>query len=263
MQIGVYMKNYFDLTGRVAIVSGASSGIGVEFARALASQGAKVAILARRFDKLSAVAKELEEEITGATVLPIKCDVTVESEVSEAIAKVVESFGKIDILFNNVGIVDAVPIHLLEEEQWDKVIDTDLKSVFLVSKHVIPHMMKANYGRIINTASMLGAVGSVTVPTHSYNAAKSAIVNLTRGMAAFYGKFGITVNAIGPSLFYSEMTKDTLFQEPFLTYYKKTCPLGRPGELYELDGAVLYFASDISGYTTGQTLLVDGGWTCI
>jgi NAD(P)-dependent dehydrogenase (short-subunit alcohol dehydrogenase family) len=258
-----YMKNYFDMTGRVAIVSGASSGIGVEYARALASQGAKVAIFARRYEKLQEVAKMLEEEIPGSSILPVKCDVTVENEVITAVGKVVETFGKIDILFNNAGIVDATPLHLLEEAQWDKVIDTDLKSVFLVSKHVLPHMMEANYGRIINTASMLGAVGSVNVATHSYNAAKSALVNLTRAMGAFYGKYGITVNAIGPSLFYSEMTKDNLFTEPFLTYYKKTCPLGRPGELFELDGAVLYFASEISSYTTGQILYIDGGWTSI
>jgi NAD(P)-dependent dehydrogenase (short-subunit alcohol dehydrogenase family) len=245
------------------VVSGASSGIGVQFAKALAGQGANVAIMARRFEKLEAVAKEIEREYPDIRVLPVKCDATVESQVADAIAKVIDTFGKIDILMNNAGIVDAVPLHLLEEAQWDKVIDSDLKSVFLVSKHVIPHMMKAKYGRIINTASMLGAVGSVTVPTHSYNAAKSGVVNLTRGMAAFYGKFGITVNAIGPSLFYSEMTEDSLFKEPFLTYYKNTCSLGREGHEGELDGAVLYFASDASSYTTGQTLLIDGGWTSI
>lgn len=257
------MKNYLDLTGRVAIVSGASSGIGVQMAHALASQGAKVAVLARRYEKLKAVADDIKKLYPDSEVLAIKCDVTIEKEVEAAVKTVIDTFGKIDILVNNAGCVDAIPLHMLPEEQWDKVIDNDLKSVFLVSKHVLPHMMDAHYGRIINTASMLAVVGSTGVATHSYNAAKSAILNLTRGLAAFYGKYGITVNGIGPSLFYSEMTENTLFKEPFLTYYKKTCPLGREGQSGELDGALLYFASEASSYTTGQILMVDGGWTAI
>lgn len=257
------MTNLFDLTGKVAVISGASSGIGIQHAKILASQGANLAILARRFEKLREVAKEIEAEYPGIKVLPLQCDVTVEAQIKEAVDKIIETYGKIDILMNNAGVVDAVPLHLLTEEAWDKVIDADVKSVFLLSKHVIPYMMKAKYGRIINTASMLGVGGSVSVPTHSYNAAKAAVINLTRGMAAFYGKFGITVNAIGPSLFQSEMTEKTLFAEPFLSYYNQTCPLGRPGKEGELSGAVLYFASDASSYTTGQTLMVDGGWTAI
>lgn len=256
------MKNIFDLTGKVAVVTGASSGIGVRFAKVLASQGANLAIIARRYEKLQEVVKDIEGEY-GVKVLPIKCDVIVEKDVIEAVEKIIENFGKIDILMNNAGIVDAVPVHLLEEAAWDKVMDTDVKSVFLMSKHVIKHMMQAKYGRIINTASMLGVGGSVNIPTHSYNAAKSAVINLTRGMAAFYAKYGITVNAIGPSLFQSEMTATTLFKEPALSFYNKTCPMGRPGNPDELDGAVLYFASDSSSYTTGQTLFVDGGWTAI
>lgn len=256
------MKNIFDLTGKVAIISGASSGIGVQFAKVLASQGANVVIIARRYEKLQEVAKEIEAEY-AVKVLPIKCDVTIENEVIAAVEKTIETFGKIDILMNNAGVVDAVPVHLLEEAAWDKVMDADVKSVFLMSKHVLKYMLQAKYGRIVNTASMLGVGGSVNVPTHSYNAAKSAVINLTRGMGAYYAKFGITVNAIGPSLFYSEMTSSSLFQEPALSYYNHTCPMGRPGNPGELDGAVLYFASDASSYTTGQTLFVDGGWTAI
>lgn len=256
------MKNLFDLTGKVAIVSGASSGIGVQFAKVLASQGANLVILARRYEKLVEVAKDIESEYE-VKVLPIKCDVTVEKEVIAAVDKTIEVFGKIDILMNNAGVVDAVPVHILEEEDWDKVINADVKSVFLMSKHVLKHMLNAKYGRIINTASMLGAGGSANIPTHSYNAAKAAVINLTRGMAASYAKHGITVNAIGPSLFYSEMTANTLFKEPILSYYNNTCPMGRPGNPGELDGAVLYFASDASSYTTGQTLFVDGGWTAV
>ena len=257
------MKNYLDLTGRVAIVCGASSGIGVQMAKALASQGANVAIFGRRFEKLQGVANDIQALYPESKALAIKCDATIEKEVEQAIASVIENFGKIDILINNAGCVDAIPLHMLLEEQWDKVIDTDLKAVFLVSKHVLPHMIKAQYGRIINTTSMLGVVGSTGLPTHSYNAAKSGLLNLTRGMAAFYGKFGITVNGVGPSLFYSEMTENTLFKEPFFTYYKKVCPLGREGLEGELDAAILYFASEASSYTTGQILMVDGGWTAI
>lgn len=256
------MKNMFSLTGKIAVVSGASSGIGVRFAKVLASQGANVAIIARRYEKLQEVAKDIENEYK-VKVLPIKCDVTVEKEVIAAVEKIIQTFEKIDILMNNAGVVDAVPVHMLEEAAWDKVMNTDVKSVFLMSKHVLKYMLQAKYGKIINTASMLGVGGAVNIPTHSYNAAKSAVINLTRGMAAFYAKYGITVNAIGPSLFYSEMTASTLFQEPILSFYNKTCPMGRPGNPEELDGAVLYFASDVSSYTTGQTLFVDGGWTAI
>lgn len=257
------MNNLFDLTGKTAIVSGASSGIGVEFAEMLADQGADVAILARRYDKLKAVADKITAKYPERRIIPIECDVTKENQIIAAVQKVMAEFGKIDILLNNSGIVDSVPIEALEEEAWDRVLDTDLKGVFLMSKHVIRHMKERKYGRIVNTASMLGLTASASIPTHSYNAAKGGVIHLTRGVAATYAKHGITVNAIGPSLFKSEMTENTLFSEQALKMYNAVCPMGRPGNPGELNGAVLYFASDACSYTTGQTLFVDGGWTII
>lgn len=257
------MSNLFDLTGKTAIITGASSGIGVQFAEELAAQGADVAILARRYDKLVTVAKEIEAKYPERKIIPIQCDVTQEGQIIEAVQKVIDTFGKIDILLNNAGVVDAVPIEALEEAAWDRVLDTDLKGVFLMSKHVIRHMKERKYGKIVNTASMLGLAASASVPTHSYNAAKGGVIHLTRGVAATYAKYGITVNAIGPSLFKSEMTENTLFTDNALKMYNAVCPMGRPGNPGELNGAVLYFASDASSYTTGQTLFVDGGWTII
>lgn len=257
------MNNLFDLTGKIAVVAGASSGIGVQFAEMLAGQGADVAILARRYDRLSAVAEEIGAKYPQRRILPIACDVRKEDQIMAAVQQIIEEFGQIDILLNNAGVVDSVPIEALEEEAWDRVLDTDLKGVFLMSKHVIRHMKERNYGRIVNTASMLGLTASASIPTHSYNAAKGGVIHLTRGMAATYAKHGITVNAIGPSLFKSEMTENTLFTEPALKMYNAVCPMGRPGNPGELNGAVLYFASDASSYTTGQTLFVDGGWTVI
>ncbi|AIQ67059.1 SDR family NAD(P)-dependent oxidoreductase [Paenibacillus graminis] len=257
------MTNLFDLTGKKAVIAGASSGIGVQFTEMLAGQGADVAILARRYDKLVAVAEEIGAKYPERRIIPIQCDVRQEDEIIEAVRKVMEAFGQIDILLNNAGVVDAVPIEALEEEAWDRVLDTDLKGVFLMSKHVIRHMKERKYGKIINTASMLGLTASASVPTHSYNAAKGGVIHLTRGVAATYAKHGITVNAIGPSLFRSEMTENTLFTEQALKMYNAVCPMGRPGNPGELNGAVLYFASDASSYTTGQTLFVDGGWTII
>ncbi|WP_171720636.1 SDR family NAD(P)-dependent oxidoreductase [Paenibacillus phytohabitans] len=257
------MINLFDLTGKTAIIAGASSGIGVQFAGMLADQGADVAILARRFDKLAVVAEELRAKYPERRIIPIECDVRKEDEIIAAVSKVMEAFGQIDILINNAGVVDSVPIDALEEEAWDRVLDTDLKGVFLMSKHVIRHMKDRKYGKIINTASMLGLTASASIPTHSYNAAKGGVIHLTRGVAATYAKHGITVNAIGPSLFHSEMTENTLFTEQALRMYNAVCPMGRPGNPGELNGAVLYFASDASSYTTGQTLFVDGGWTIV
>jgi gluconate 5-dehydrogenase len=257
------MINLFDLTGKTAVIAGASSGIGVQFADMLADQGADVAILARRYDKLLAVAEDLSTKYPERRILPIECDVRNEGQIIDAVQRVISEFGKIDILLNNAGVVDSVPIEALEEEAWDRVLDTDLKGVFLMSKHVIRHMKERKYGKIVNTASMLGLTASAAIPTHSYNAAKGGVIHLTRGVAATYAKHGITVNAIGPSLFYSEMTEHTLFTEQALKMYNAVCPMGRPGNPGELNGAVLYFASDASSYTTGQTLFVDGGWTVI
>jgi NAD(P)-dependent dehydrogenase (short-subunit alcohol dehydrogenase family) len=255
------MSGMFDLTGKVAIVTGASSGIGAEAARAFAAQGADVVLLARRVDKLEALEKKLRE--TGRNALAVKCDVTNEEEVQAAVQAVIDRFGKIDILMNNAGVAGAGSVDELEESEWDRIMDINVKGIFLMSKHVVKHMKEREYGRIINTASICGLVGSKAIPLHAYNASKGAVVNLTRGMGASLAKHGITVNAIGPSLFRTEMTETSLFTEEALKVYNMQCPAGRPGNPGELNGAAVYFASDASSYTTGQILYVDGGWTAV
>lgn len=255
------MYNIFNLTGKVAIVTGASGGLGAQISRAFAESGAHVVILARRFEKLESLSKDLA--YTGKKILPIKCDITKEDEVSAAINLVLNTFGKIDILVNNAGVASIGSIDLVEEAEWNRVIDTNVKSVFLMSKHVVKHMKERNYGKIINISSICGAVGSKNAPLHAYNASKGAVINLTRGMATSLAKHNITVNSIGPALFETEMTENSLFKEENLKVYNQVCPAGRPGNPGELNGAAIYFASDASSYTTGQTLFVDGGWTSI
>ncbi|MBU3160466.1 glucose 1-dehydrogenase [Clostridium frigoris] len=257
------MNNLFDLTGKVAVVTGASSGIGMEMAKAFASQGADVAIIARRYDRLELLAKEIES--MGRKSLAVKCDVTKEEEVKSAVTTILDKFGKIDILLNNAGVASSGSVENIEEAEWDRVIDTNVKGMFLMSKHVVKHMKERKYGKIINTASICGLIGSIgkSAPLHAYNASKGAVINLTRGMGATFAQYGITVNAIGPSLFKTEMTERSLGNESFLNMYNSICPAGRLGKPGELNGAAIYFASDASSYTTGQTLFVDGGWTSI
>lgn len=255
------MNNLFDLTGKVAVITGASSGIGAQVAKAFAEQGADVALLARRYDRLEALSKEIED--TGRKAIPVKCDVTKEEEVIAAVEKILATFGKIDILMNNAGVASMCSVDLLEESEWDRVIDTNLKGVFLMSKHVVKHMKERKYGKIINTASICGIVGSKHAPLHAYNASKGGVINLTKGLATSLAQYGITVNGIGPALFETEMTKGSLFEGNNLKLYNQVCPVGRPGNPGELNGAAIYFASDASSYTTGQTLFVDGGWSSI
>lgn len=183
----------FDLTGKVAVVTGASSGLGQQFARALSEQGCDVAILARRKERLEEFSKELKQN--GHDCLPVSCDVTDEESIKNAVNAVVDHFGKIDILVNNAGVVEySSGLHDHTTAQWDKVLDTDLKGVFLMAREVSTIMMKQKYGRIINISSVGGIqAGPAQV---SYFAAKGGVVNLTKAMAGDLAPYGILVNAI-------------------------------------------------------------------
>lgn len=256
-----HMNNIFDLTGKVAIVTGASSGLGVQFAHVLADNGAKVVLVARRVDKLNSVAKELEGK--GATVLPIQCDVADEAQVGNVVDKTIKKFGEIDILINNAGVGAVTPLEQTTREDWDRVHDINVTGVFLFSKHVVPHMRKRGYGKIINISSMFGLVGNTAITTAAYHSSKGAVDNLTNAMAGEYSKHGITTNAIGPGFFESEMTEQVMHDEGFLKFIENRCPMGRPGREGELDGVLLLLASDASSYVNGQTIYVDGGWTSV
>ena len=252
------MKNYMDLTGKIAIVTGASSGLGYEYCKALAENGAKVAAFARRAERLEKLKEEIEQ--VGGICLPVKCDVTKEEQVVAGVQKVVDTFGRIDILVNNAGAIAYCPTTELTLESWQKVVDISLTGYFLMARECAKNMIANRYGRIINTASMFGKIASFHNPILVYNATKGAVPNFTRSLAQEWAQYNITVNAIGPGEFPSEMMVPTEEAEKQL---QERCPIGRFGRIEELCGQLLLFASDSSSYTTGQTIYIDGGYTIV
>lgn len=252
--------NMFDLSGKVAIITGASSGLGADAARAFTEYGADVALFARRKEKMDDLAKELES--TGRRVLTVKCDVSKEEEVKQAVEEVMQTFGRIDILINNAGVATGGTVENLTLEQWNSAMDINVGGIFLMSKYVVPHMRAQSYGKIVNIASVNAVLADKNpdLARHVYNASKAAVRGLTMGMAASYMQFNITVNSVGPGLFESEMTESTLFKhEKFMEYYNSIAPASRPGKRGELNGTLIYLASDASSYVTSQHILVDGG----
>ena len=251
------MKNYFDLTGKVALVIGASSGLGRQFAKALANQGAKVAVAARRVEKLEETKKQVEE--IGGTCVAIPCDVSNEQSIIDCIKAVVDEFGKIDILCNNAGIIVWEGLLESTTEGWNRAMATNVTGAYIASREAAKYMVEQGSGRIINTASIAahgGEAGSV-----SYYASKAAIANLTRALACELSPQGITVNAIAPGVFATELTEGSL-DSPMAQEQKATLPVRRFGNEGELDGILIYLASDSSSFCTGQVIYVDGGQTC-
>ncbi|MCR5397333.1 MAG: SDR family oxidoreductase [Lachnospiraceae bacterium] len=257
------MKNYFDLTGQVAIVTGCSTGLGVQMAKALASQGAKIVPVARRQEMIEAVAKEITDEF-GVETFPIRCDITDTDMVNDMVKQVVDKFGRIDILINNAGTGAVAPAEDITDDQFANEMNIDLFGSFKVARAVAKQaMIPAGYGRIINIASMYGLVGNKVAPSSPYHAAKGGVVNLTRGLAGEWGVKGINVNAICPGYFYTPLTKETLDSDFFQANAKTMIPLERYGNEGELDTAVLFLASKASSYVTGTMIPVDGGYTCM
>jgi gluconate 5-dehydrogenase len=250
----------FDLSGRVAVVTGASSGLGVQFAKALAGQGANLVLLARRKEKLDGVAEEIKA--MGRDCLTVQCDVTKLDDIKNAVAATIEKYGKVDILVNNAGAGGQYAIQDTSDEQWNKEVDLNLNGLFKVTREFGNEMIKNNYGRVINIASMYGIVGSM-IGGIAYHATKGAVVNFTRAGAAQWAQFGITMNAICPGFFASEATEHLIDDAGFLGLVAATCPTGRPGKEGELNPALIYLASDEASYTTGTTTVVDGGLTVI
>ena len=255
------MKNLFDLSGKVAIVTGASSGLGVQIAKALATQGADIAIVARRQEKLDKVKAQIEE--LGVHCFTAKCDVTHIDEIKDAVSSIKQHFGKIDILVNNAGVGLFGPAAEQSDELWQTMMATNLNSVYYFSREVGKEMIKNNYGKIINVGSIHSTVAMTGMPLSAYCTTKGGVLMLTKALANEWAKHNITVNAIGPAYFASEMTGGVIGDEGFKQLVKTYCPMGRIGEEGELDGAVVYFASNASSYTTGQLLSIDGGWTAI
>ena len=257
------MNNYFDLTGRVALVTGASTGLGVQMAKALASQGCKIVCLARRQNLVDQVAEDIAKEF-GVETMGVRCDITDTDMVNETVDRVLEKFGRIDILVNNAGTGAVAPAEDITDEQFYNEINIDLFGSFRVARAVAKKaMIPAGFGRVINISSMYGLVGNKTAPATPYHAAKGGVVNMTRALAAEWGAKGITVNAICPGYFYTPLTEETLNSDFFQQHAKNTIPLERYGNEGELDTAVLFLASPASSYVTGVLLPVDGGYVAM
>jgi NAD(P)-dependent dehydrogenase (short-subunit alcohol dehydrogenase family) len=247
----------FDLTGRAALVTGASSGLGWRFAEVLAEAGAKVAIAARRTERLEALAAGIVAR--GGTVLPIALDVTHPPGIKAAIASAAAELGPLRILVNNSGIAPAKPFLDHSEEDWDRTIDTNLKGAFLVAQEVARRMAaNGQGGSIVNIASMMGIV--VAKGSVAYSASKAGVISLTKTMALELAKHRIRVNAICPGYFETEMTASYL-ATPQGQAEIKSIPMRRAGKAEELDGLLLLLASDASSFMTGSCVLVDGGET--
>ncbi len=251
----------FDLSERVAVVTGASSGLGVELAATLGAAGARVVLAARRMEKLEEAAATLAAE--GVESHPVACDVAREEDVERLVAATLERFGRADILVNNAGITDVVPAAEHTLESWHRICDVNLTGVFLCAQRFGRVMIEQGSGCIVNVASVLGLVGSGQVSQAAYAATKGAVVNLTRELGAEWARKGVRVNGLAPGWFPSEMTEDMFGDDRSMKWMRNRTPLGRGGRPGELDGALLLLASDAGAFICGQTIAVDGGWTVV
>ena len=251
----------FNLKGRVAVITGASSGLGRQMAKSFAKQGANLVILARRIEKLEELKVELEKE--NVKVLPIKCDVTSTDDINNAAFLTEKEFGKVDILVNCAGSSKDAGVLDMTDEEWNFTINTDLTSVFKMTRAFANIMKKNNYGRIINIASMYGLVGNDEIPTIAYHSSKGGVVNFTRAAAAELAKYNITVNTICPGYFYTELTTSVLDTDRFQEFAKTHVPMKRYGKEGELNAGAIFLASDEASYVTGVILPIDGGYTCV
>lgn len=253
----------FDLSGQVAVVTGASSGLGLQMSHGLAEHGAELVMLARRKEKLEAAAAEVAER-WGVEAHPVVCDVTDLAQIRAAVTATRQWCNDIDILVNNAGAGGVTPALEMTDEQWDWDLSLDLTGVFRMTREFAREMIHSGqYGRIINISSMYGLVGNLAAPASAYHAAKGGVVNLTRALAAEWGPHGVTVNCLCPGYFETELTTETLATPEFKEHIKRTIPLGRHGRVGELNSALVFLAARESSYVTGQVITVDGGYTCV
>lgn len=251
------MTNLFDLTGKIALVTGSSQGIGYALAEGLASHGARIVLNGRSPDKLAAAAAALKAEGHDAHAAPF--DVTDPDAVQAAIAKIEADIGPIDILINNAGMQHRAPLEDFPHDQWDALMKTNVTSVFYVAQAVARFMLGRGHGKIVNIASATSELARFSVAP--YTAAKGAVRNLTRGMATDWAKKGLQVNAIAPGYFRTPLNKALIEDEKFTAWLEARTPAGRWGDLDELKGAAIFLASDAASFVNGHTLYVDGGLT--
>lgn len=243
------------LTERVAIVTGASSGLGARFATVLADAGAQVVACARRLERLEEVAR------THTGIHAIRCDVADADDRAQLVATTLERFGRIDVLVNNAGAPSGSPDRQATVEGFRDVLRLNLEAVYGLSLAVSEPMRAQKSGSVINVSSMFSFIASAPVPDAGYVATKSGVNGLTRELANQWAADGVRVNAIAPGWFPSEMTSRLFDDESSKRWFARMCPMGRPGRIDELDGVLLFLASDASSYCTGQVITIDGGWT--
>jgi NAD(P)-dependent dehydrogenase (short-subunit alcohol dehydrogenase family) len=245
------------LEGQIAIVTGASSGMGVEFVHTLVSEGAHVVAVARRQEQLDVLADGND------LISAVRCDVTDDADCRSLVSGVLDRHGRIDVLVNNAGVSRIVPAEDEPPETFRDTIAVNLVAPFVLSHLVAPAMLRQASGSIVNIASIVGLVGLGRMPQAGYAASKGGLVNLTRELAAQWARKGIRVNAIAPGFFPTEMTADLFDGDDGRQWVSRLTPMGRGGELSELSGALLYLAGPASSYTTGAIVPVDGGWTAV
>lgn len=251
------MQGLFDLSGKVAIVTGTSRGLGQYFARALAKAGADLVITSRDKSRLNKFKEEMES--LGRKALPVNLDVLSQSDIENMVDMAIKEYGKVDILVNNAGLNIRRPSTDVSPQDWDTVLDTNLKGSFFCAQAVAKEMIKRSYGRIINVGSCTCVFGMEGIAP--YTASRGAILSMTRSLAAEWGKFGITVNVLAPGWFKTAQNAVLYDNKEWVEYITNRIPLKRPGQPNDLDGTVIFLASDASGYITGQIILVDGGFT--
>lgn len=251
------MEDLFNLSGKVAVVTGTSRGLGQYFARALAKAGADLVITSRELSRLTEFRQEIES--LGRKALAVQLDVLSQSDIDSMVQSAVREYGKIDILVNNAGLNIRRPSVEFSREDWDTVLDTNLKGSFFCAQAVAKEMIKRNYGRIVNIGSCTCVFGMEGITP--YTASRGAILAMTRSLSVEWGKFGITVNVLAPGWFKTAQNAILYENKDWVNYITERIPLNRPGQPNDLDGTVVFLASDASAYITGQIVLVDGGFT--
>ena len=242
------------LEGKSAIITGGGSGIGLACAQLFYNEGAQVSIIGRRQERL-----EVAKKIIGSELLTVVGDLKDNNDLDDLVSKTLNTFGKIDIVVNNGGIFSGSPVHETKDENWDNIMETNIRAVFQLTKRVLPHMIDLKTGAFVNISSIAGLIALPGVA--AYNTSKAALIQFSRSIAMEYGSLGIRSNAVCPGLVKTEMTKELMENEDLMQEWSKDYPIGRFGNPEDIANACLYLASDESSFVTGVALPVDGGFT--